>query len=56
MPAKDCHSEALSKKETFKPDTSMTAASFILKDMQDRKAKTADMEKLKSYPGGTEQK
>ena len=48
--------EALSKKETFKPDTLNDRGKFILKDMQERNAKTGDMEKLKSYPGGKEQK
>ena len=59
MPAKNCqycHSEALPKKDTFKPETLNDRGKFMLKDMQDRKVKTADMEKLKSYPGGKEQK
>lgn len=59
MPAKNCqycHSEALPKKETFKPETLNDRGKFILKDMQERNAKTADMEKLKGYPGGKEQK
>ena len=59
MPAKNCqycHSEALPKKETFKPESLNDRGKFILKDMQERNAKTGDMEKLKSYPGGKEQK
>ena len=59
MPAKNCqycHSEAMPKKDTFKPENLNERGKFILKDMQDRKAKSADMEKLKSYPGGVEQK
>ena len=59
MPAKNCqycHSEALPKKETFKPESLNDRGKFIMKDMQERNAKTGDMEKLKSYPGGKEQK
>ena len=34
-----CHSEAL-REETFKPET-LNDAAFIMKDMKDRKVKTA---------------
>ena len=59
MPAKNCqycHSEALPKKETFKPESLNDRGQFILKDMKERNAKTGDMGKLKDYPGGKEQK
>ena len=59
MPAKNCqycHAEALPKKETFKRESLNDRGQFILKDMQDRNVKTADMEKLKAFPGGKDQK
>jgi len=59
MPAKNCqycHSDALPKKETFKPESLNDRGQFILKDMKERNAKTGDMGKLKDYPGGKEQK
>lgn len=59
MPVKSCqycHTEALPKKETYKPENLNERGKFLLKDMQDRKLKAADMDKLKAYPGGSEQK
>ena len=59
MPVKSCqycHTEALPKKETYKPENLNERGKFLLKDMQDRKLKAADMDKLKDYPGGKEQK
>ena len=48
--------EALPKKETYKPENLNERGKFLLKDMQDRKLKAADMDKLKDFPGGKEQK
>lgn len=59
MPAKNCqycHTEALPKKDTFKPDALNDRGKFLLSDMKQRKLKEPDLEKLKSYPGGPEQK
>jgi hypothetical protein len=59
MPVKSCqycHTEALPKKETYKPESLNERGKFLMKDMQDRKLKAADMDKLKDYPGGKEQK
>ena len=59
MPVKSCqycHTEALPKKETFKPENLNERGKFLMQDMQDRKLKAPDLGKLKAYPGGTEQK
>ena len=59
MPAKNCqycHSEAMPKKDTFKPENLNERGKFLYDDMQARKLKTADLEKLKEFPGGKEQK
>jgi len=59
MPAKSCqycHTEALPKKDTFKPETLNDRGKFLLTDMQTRKLKAPDLEKLKDFPGGKEQK
>ena len=60
MPVKNCqycHTEAVPKKETFKPDSSLNdRGKFLLTDMQERKLKTPDLNKLKDFPGGAEQK
>jgi len=59
MPAKNCqycHTETVPKKETFKPESLNDRGKFLLTDMQQRKLKAPDLEKLKDYPGGTEQK
>jgi len=59
MPAKNCqycHSEALPKKETFKPETLNERGKWLYDDQQARKLKAPDLEKLKDFPGGKEQK
>lgn len=59
MPAKNCqycHTVAMPKKESFKPDELNDRGKFLLTDMQQRKLKAADIEKLKDFPGGKEQK
>jgi hypothetical protein len=59
MPAKNCqycHTVAMPKKEDFKPDELNDRGKFLLTDMQQRKLKTPDTQKLKDFPGGKEQK
>ena len=50
-----CHTEALPKKETFKPDVLNDRGKFLLSDMQKRNLKAPDVQKLKEY-AGTEKK
>ena len=59
MPAKNCqycHTEAMPKKDSFKPETLNDRGKFLLTDMQTRKLKAVDIQKLKDFPGGKEQK
>jgi hypothetical protein len=59
MPVKNCqycHTEALPKKETFKPDELNERGKWLLADMKTRNLKEPDIAKLKDYPGGKEQK
>ena len=59
MPAKNCqycHTQAVPKKETFKPEELNDRGKFLLADMQQRSLKKPDLEKLKDFPGGKEQK
>ena len=55
MPAKDCqycHEESVPKKESFKPETLNARGKWLYDDMQARKLKAPDLEKLKDLPGG----
>ena len=59
MPAKNCqycHTSAMPKKETFKPDDLNDRGKFLMTDMQTRSLKKVDIQKLKDFPGGKEQK
>jgi len=59
MPVKNCqycHTQALPKKETFKPDELNERGKWLLADMKTRNLKEPDIAKLKDYPGGKEQK
>lgn len=59
MPAKNCqycHTQAMPKKESFKPDDLNERGKFLMTDMQTRNLKKADIDKLKDFPGGKEQK
>ena len=59
MPVKNCqycHTEALPKKETFKPEELNERGKWLQADMKTRNLKEPDMAKLKDYPGGKEQK
>ncbi len=59
MPVKNCqycHTEALPKKETFKPEELNDRGKWLHADMKTRNLKEPDIGKLKDYPGGKEQK
>jgi hypothetical protein len=59
MPAKNCqycHVEALPRKDTFKPETLNDRGKFLLADKDQRKLNAVDLQKLKDFPGGPEQK
>jgi cytochrome c553 len=59
MPVKNCqycHTDSAPKKDTFKPESLNERGKYLYDDMQARKLKTADLEKLKDFPGGKEQK
>ena len=52
MPAKNCqycHTDAMPKKDTFKPETLNERGKFLLTDMQARNLKAPDMGKLKDF-------
>ena len=56
-PAKNClycRTQKLPKQDTFKPEELNDRGKFLVKDMEDRKAKTPDVGKLKDFPGGKE--
>lgn len=58
-PAKNCqycHIPALPKKDTFKPEELNERGKFLLTEKDKLKAKDIDVEWLKGYPGGKEQK
>jgi hypothetical protein len=47
-----CHTVALPKKETFKPDTDLNdRGKFLLADMQKKSLKAPDVQALKEYTG-----
>src|SRR5215813_9783777 len=59
MPAKNCqycHTQAMPKKESFKPDDLNDRGKFLMTDMQTRNLKKIDIQKLNDFPGGKEQK
>ena len=54
LPAKNCqycHTQALPKKDTFKPEALNDRGKFLLSDMQTRNLKAPDIEKLKEFKG-----
>ena len=51
-----CHTSKLPKKEEFKPDDLNDRGKWLLTEKEKRKAKDANVEWLKDYPGGKEQK
>lgn len=44
-----CHTEALPKKETFKPESLNDRGKFLFADMTQRSLKAPDLTKLKDY-------
>jgi len=59
MPAKNCqycHTIAMPKKETFKPDDLNDRGKWMMAEKDKQKAKDIKADWLKDYPGGKEQK
>src|SRR5262249_39693464 len=48
---KYCHTEAVPKKDTFKPEDLNERGKFLLADQQKRNLKAPDPAALKSFPG-----
>lgn len=58
-PAKNCqycHVPAAPKKDTFKPEDLNDRGKYLAAEKAKQKAKDIDIEWLKNYPGGKEQK
>ena len=58
-PAKNCqycHVSAVPKKDTYKPEDLNERGKFLDAEREKQKAKMADADWLKNYPGGKEQK
>ena len=51
-----CHTDALPKKETFKPETLNERGKFLLEDQRKRNLKEADPAALKNFPGDKDKK
>jgi hypothetical protein len=51
-----CHSEAVPKKDTFKPDKLNDRGKALMEDQQKRGLKTPDFSILKNAPGGADKK
>jgi len=59
FPAKNCqycHATAVPKKDTFKPDDLNERGKFLTAEKDKHNAKAVDVDWLKDYPGGKEQK
>jgi hypothetical protein len=59
MPAKNCqycHTETMPKKDSFKPEALNDRGKFLMADKDSRKLKAVDIQKLKDFSGGKEQK
>lgn len=59
MPVKNCqycHSVAMPKKESFKPDELNDRGKWMMAEKDKQKAKDIKADWLKDYPGGKEQK
>jgi hypothetical protein len=59
LPAKTCqycHTQAVPTKETYAPDELNPRGRWLLDDKHARRLKAVDLQKLKAYPGGVEQK
>jgi len=44
-----CHTEAVPKKDTFKPEALNERGKFLMSDMKQRNLKAVDVEKLKEF-------
>lgn len=51
-----CHTSKLPKKETFKPEELNERGKWLVSEKEKTKAKAVDVQWLKDYPGGKEQK
>jgi hypothetical protein len=51
-----CHTEKMPKKDTFKADQLTERGKWLLSEKDKKKAKDVEVEWLKDYPGGKEQK
>jgi len=51
-----CHVSKIPKKDAFTPDDLNDRGKFLLAEKDKQKAKTVDVDALKAYPGGKEQK
>ena len=59
MPAKNCqycHTAAMPKKESFKPDDLNDRGKWMMAEKDKKKSKDLKADWLKDYPGGKEQK
>ena len=51
-----CHTIALPRKESFRPEELTDRGRWLLQQKRERGAKAVDLQSLKQYPGGPEQK
>jgi hypothetical protein len=51
-----CHVSAMPKKEAFKPDDLNDRGTWLVAEKDRQKAKNIDVDWLKNYPGGKDQK
>jgi hypothetical protein len=51
-----CHTSKLPKKDTFKPEELNDRGKWLMAEKDKKKAKEIDLNWLKDYPGGKEQK
>jgi hypothetical protein len=51
-----CHVSAMPRKDTFKPDDLNERGKWLVTEKNKQKATDIDVDWLKSYPGGKEQK
>ena len=59
LPARNClycHTTALPKKENFRPEELNERGRWLLRQKRERGTKAVELELLKQYPGGPEQK
>jgi hypothetical protein len=59
LPAKNCqycHTEAMPKKDTFKPEDLNDRGKFLVDDQKKRNLKQPDVKALKNFPGAADKK